>query len=198
MYTIFEVVALCLKHDVDFEVWNANTDNSQRSAMLINLTPAVRVDFGDKGHGQQISRIHLADNHRLAVNAEALMESIKGNNVDARWNAGTTRDPAMFRSVGGGRVSVMGKVTDLTFYSMGDTIIQWIDLEIVNSVRNLLTGQVTDMEPTTIRLFSEISDEATTERHKRDIPVGFYMYAEGHYKYPNIIEVTTAGPIPQV
>ena len=198
MYTIFEVVALCLKHDVDFEVWNANTDNSQRSAMLINLTPAVRVDFGDKAHGQQISRVHLADNHRIAVNAEALMESIRLNNVDARWNAGTTREPAMFHSAGAGRVSVMGKVKQLNFDLVGETIVQWIDLEIINFVRNLLTGQVTELEPTTVRLRSELKDNATMERHKRDLPQGFHMYAEGIYKYPNIIEVTTAGPAPQV
>ncbi len=194
MYNIYELTGLCLKHDVDFEIWNAETTTgSVRAAMVINLTPAVRVDFGDKEHGQVPSHIHVADNHRLEVKIDNLVNYITQNKVDADWKNGTKTISSIFKSVGGGRVAVTGFVVDQQFETVNGEVIEWLDLEVCSSVRNLLTGAIIKSSPVVIRCRSVIN-EMLKKLHREDIPMGLEVYAEGYYKYPNVLEVTTAGP----
>jgi hypothetical protein len=105
-YNLKDIVGLCLDNDVDIEIFHGNSDvsierkpeNKVRAVALITLVglKVVRVDFGDKKHGQLVSRVHAADNHRDVIKIADLVEEIasyKGA-LRKRWGVASNRSPA--------------------------------------------------------------------------------------------------------
>jgi hypothetical protein len=65
--------------------------------MLVVLDATIRVDFGDKAHGQLVSRVHVADDHKVPVKIEELVAAIKSSTVKKHWGtaASTLEDHRM-------------------------------------------------------------------------------------------------------
>jgi hypothetical protein len=81
-----EIINLCIDKNVDFEVFHGvNTRQTVRAAMLIELGETIRVDFGDKEHGQRFSRAHVSNNHKLTVTIDELVTAIYLQQNENRW-----------------------------------------------------------------------------------------------------------------
>lgn len=84
--SIKEVLELCVINDVDFEMFHGLNSNDQiRTTMLVDLGETIRLDFGDKKHGQLISRAHVANNHKLVVKVSDVMDAIKLHKNSNTW-----------------------------------------------------------------------------------------------------------------
>lgn len=119
---IKDIINLCLEHDVDFEVYSGvNTSkpgNAVKATMLIDLGESIRIDFGDKKHGQLVSRVHVANNHKLVVDIEELVTAITLHENENVWvvqnkkatKSSTVRIPPGSNDGVTGKLSVNGKI----------------------------------------------------------------------------------------
>lgn len=87
--TLPEIITECLKHDVDFEVWNGQTtthDRPVRKQMLISPVgqPEVLVNFGDNKHGNRVVAAYLTRNH-IPVRMEDVLTVIWNNTTTRPW-----------------------------------------------------------------------------------------------------------------
>jgi len=91
--TLSTLTALAVENDVDIEIWHGETthqDKRTRAHMLICPTdsPKVLVSFGDRKHGQRISRIALAGNDAIQVKEADLIQVMAENTTAKRWVRG--------------------------------------------------------------------------------------------------------------
>jgi len=201
MFNINYMVNLCVEHDVDFEIWHGNNyahgenaKNVERAAMLINLNPPVRIDFGDKAHGQQISRIHVSGNHAMTVKVADVIETVKANSISREWKNGKHDDVPItvpLVPAGNGKFSVEGKViSDVTFNAgeNGRYISTEVEIAVVTSMQNMVTFEVFQLEPVVfvVKTQHETKDEA--ELVAEHMVPGSYVSVVGNYVYPNVIE----------
>lgn len=150
MYTIKDIATLCLDNDVDFEVFNGeNTYKQNRKAMLIQLSTPIRVDFGDKKHGERISRIHYASDHKLTVKTEELIQAIQRDETETkRWSTGTVTVGNFSRS-NGNSVVLSGTVEqEAESVKLDGKFWNVFTVKTVHRALNTLTQEVVTLEPT--------------------------------------------------
>lgn len=208
IHTLSTLVELCVKHDVDFEVYHGQSTNKgsgSRATMLLDFSPkpSIRIDFGDKKHGQRVSRIHVANNHHLTVKLEDVLKSIEGNEVVNDWRtqaAGTSDDVvAVLRNgINEGSVSVNGKVVDgAKLVEKEEQIFLTFTLAVPHFTRNTITGDVHKHEDVIINVEYKLPEGRTPESMESTLNYlnqeDARSYAEGMFIYPNILRSNLIG-----
>jgi hypothetical protein len=90
IYNIKAILDICLERNINVQVFHGkNTSGQWRSAAVIELDKAVRVDFGDKAHGQRISRVHIANDHKVVIKIPDLIEALENYESNSRWSVGS-------------------------------------------------------------------------------------------------------------
>ena len=206
-YNINDIISLCLTHDVDFEIFHGDTRHKNegsnvRAAMLIELSPALRIDFGDKRHGCLVSRIHVANSPLLKVTSEQLIESIEANTVDNVWHKQTATeelvDDAALASAfhydkKSGLSHIRGTVSSEVEKSTVDNELKLsFDVTVKQFVLNTITKSVHELNPVVIRVIagkefygSEDDLDQILEKLKNEQELNF----GGTYIYPNILQI---------
>lgn len=211
-HTLASLVQLCLNHDVDFEIYHGESTNKNgsRATMLLDFSPkpSIRVDFGDKKHGQRVSRIHIANNHHLTVKVDDLVKSITENTVGKAWGtqaAGTADDVTAIlrKGMGYDTIATSGKVVNgAQFVDMNDGTFLCFKLAVAHYVRNTVTGEISQHDDVIIKVEHKVRTEQGQTRASLQSTFdylnseGASSYAEGEFFYPNIIRSTFIGSAP--
>lgn len=121
---IKDITMLCIDNGVDVEIFSAvnesNPNKPLRTAALITLDEVVRVDFGEKKYGYLVSRIHLANNHKVIIPINDLISGITSYENTKRWKGGSnSNNNPLPRSVTvkeeGNVVTVEGTLSEMFF-----------------------------------------------------------------------------------
>lgn len=208
--TLTDLVTLALKHEIDHEVWYANTTNgSVRAKMILSLAgkPTVTVDFGDKKHGQRVSRATVSGSGKVKVRMEDVVESMKKNAVEGVWRTGEPETNSI--NVGtltpfGEQVGVKGrivgspeKIDGFFFYhvKVGEYVVVQATQTIELASEQVFRMQIFERDPSPyVNSFGYHSSDAQhgqyAPRNMSAIPEDTKVDIIGTYRYPDIIEVT--------
>jgi hypothetical protein len=208
--TLTGLVTLALQYEIDHEVWYAHTTSGTvRAKMMLSITgnPTVIVDFGDKKHGQRVSRATVSGSGKIKVNMHDVLQSMSNNAVEGKWRTGEPEPKSINSSIMaplGEQVSIKGYVNGLVeendrffFYSMRAKEyvmnVETREVEFVNEERYTLQIPKTDPSPYINDFGYYSSDPNHGEHESRDmgaIPENMRVEVIGKYRYPDIIEVT--------
>jgi hypothetical protein len=101
-----KILELCLSYGVDVEIFHGISPSKAvnsgddyrftflRMGALIKLPAPIRVDFGDRKHGTQVSRIHLASDHTVTFTQDELLRAISSFHPTAQWGTAANSNPA--------------------------------------------------------------------------------------------------------
>jgi len=200
-YNIKQIIDLCIEHEVDFEIFHGKVNGGDRvkAQMLVNISPAVRVDFGDKKHNQLVSRVQVAGNHYLKVDVEDLIKSITGNQVRNDWRnaaaapeiTGAFQKPPL--NANPQMVSLQGEISSAAILDGTDAV---FNMKVLQSVYNTVTKETQGLTPILIEVRRDL---ATWNPENRDRFIELISnnkscwkqaYVEGEYVYPNIVKAT--------
>lgn len=198
MYTIKDIATLCIENDVDFEIWHGEDPRKvERAAMLINLNPAIRIDFGDKKHNQRISRIHLAGNHKVPVKEKELVAAIKAHELSASWNTGSIPEVPAFEwdfttaAQGHVKVRVSGEIT--VEPEEDETFTLLIPAEVVRNYYSTRDRELLHTTAIPVILRNKGLNEWQVQNSKEHLTLGQWINVAGQFTYPNIIEAESMG-----
>lgn len=205
LYNLNSMVSLLLANEVGFEVFYGENTSKRtadtRAAMLIELSPAVRIDFGDAKHGKLVSRIHVANNHKLTIRVEDLVQQIESFTSTAPWHTAanvakhrTGNVEGLFSGAGTGTTATRGVLcSPIKVDEREDGV--WLDFNL--NVRNFLqvasTMEVKEIAPTIINVTYKVKSVEDAQRVSRWIVEADASYVEGTYIYPNQIVAAFIG-----
>lgn len=89
-----DVMSKLAEKGIDFTVKHGkDTKGKIRSYLIAETSPAVRVDFGDRKHGNWISRIHDADDHTKMFGNE-WVDNLFDNDFEVTrpWTSGSNKN----------------------------------------------------------------------------------------------------------
>lgn len=90
IYDIKTIINMCLERNINVQVFHGeNTKGQWRSTAIVELDVTVRVDFGDKAHGQRISRVHLASDHKVVIAIVDFVEALENYEPSSIWTVGS-------------------------------------------------------------------------------------------------------------
>jgi len=205
-YNLQSVVNLLLENEVGFELFYGENDStreiSTRAALLVDMAPAVRIDFGDNKNGTLVSRVHIANNHKINIRVEDFVEQVKVHKTIKPWNTAATvtkrsesfETAGLKAGVGTGTTAITGTLEgDVTLTADSEGFWVNFSLKTRNFVQALSTREVVEVDPTVIDvvyLHKNFSQAKLTAKYVREAAKS---YVEGEYIYPRKIVATTLG-----
>jgi hypothetical protein len=206
-YNLSAIVALCLENEVSFKLSYGENKSKRvptiRAAMAIDLVPAVNIEFGDSKHGTLVSRIHVANNHKLTVRVDELIKQIKESSIKPIWNTSSTiikhssvTHNGLTAGVGTGTTGATGVINSDPEVLTDENGTVWgcFELLVPNIVHNATFDQSHELAPTRLQVSYKYDDAALALAAIKNQVVGMKIYAEGEFIYPRkLIAVTMGG-----
>lgn len=208
--TLESLAGLALQHEVDHEVWYADsTSGVRRAKMMLSVAghPTVIVDFGDKKHGQRVSRATVSGSGKINVQIEDVVQAMKKNAVTSTWRTGdpeTVSISSHLMDAISDKVRIKGTILDFLGYVDNCFIyrvsVKTFTFNSESQEREILeeriyTVKVPEKDPSPYlndfgyRVINE--DEGDYDpRDVSEIPVNTKVEVIGKYRFPDIIEVS--------
>ena len=200
------IVSLLLEKEVNFEVFYSTDatkkgEDALRVTLLVELDPTVRVDFGDKRHGQLIRRIHVSSDHRLTLSEQDFVDSINTAAEEGKlpWvtQATTSKSPALASVFTDTATPDIKRVTGIVeafphiedYAPISNAKLITFNLLIPMYALNKVTNKVMTLDSEKVQIQVIVPNGDFARVVASQVVVGTQVGFEGVYYHPNVLFV---------